>query len=167
MSALVLRKAENDDLSLLVGWLNDPNICRYLTENLRGGALTERLLAAGLRRRDQAWYLFSESADGLPLGLVALDAIEPQDSHANLWFVLGAKNRAGEGLTSAAIRLFCDKNPEGLHSVAAWAIDANEASVRCLKRAGFDLVGRLNEAARLDDGWHDRVLLQKTLSGGA
>ena len=157
-----LRKATGADLPHLVSWLNDPDICRYLTENLRRGDVTEMLLGAGLRRRDQAWYLFFEEVSEVPLGLVALDTIEADDCHANLWFLLGAQDRAGKGLTSMAIKKFCDENPENIHSVTAWAVSLNTASVRCMVRAGFQRVGIIQDAVWID-GWHDRVVMQRLI----
>lgn len=156
-----LRAATPDDAALLAAWLNDPATNRLLTSNLRGGGLDAKALALGLRRRDQVWMLFAESAEAPPAGLIALDGIDRADGVANLWFLLGDKAQARRGLTSAAIAAFCAANPADLHVATAWIVAENAASAACLRRAGFAQAGRIDEAVLIDGKRQDRILFQR------
>jgi RimJ/RimL family protein N-acetyltransferase len=158
-----LRKAERDDAGQISDWLNRPEIARYLSENLRHGGMTPMLVSAGLRRRDQLWMLFAPASGAEPCGLISLDGIEPEDGHANVWFLLGDAARAGQGLTSRALHLFCRINPAGLRVLSAWAVAANRASLRCMEKAGFEPVGRIREGALVEGVRHDRIVMQRLL----
>lgn len=162
MLAPGVRRAGPEDGDLIAGWLNRPSIRRYLTSNLRAGGMTAALVRAALRRPDQLWALFCGD-DDTPLGLIALDGIDGTDGLANIWYVLGVEDRAGEGLTSAALGRFLDANPLGLHCVTAWVAAPNRASVRCLVKAGFAEIGRISGAFAADGGRHDRLLYERLL----
>jgi D-alanyl-lipoteichoic acid acyltransferase DltB (MBOAT superfamily) len=97
-----LRDAGRDDAAMIAAWLNRPEINRYLSQNLRHGGMTALLVGVGLGRPDQHWMLFGPPS-GPPCGLIALDSIEREDGHANVWFVLGDPGLAGRGLTSRAL----------------------------------------------------------------
>lgn len=134
-----------------------------LSSNLRGGGLSAAALAIGLRRRDQLWTMFLPAPDASPAGLIAVDNIDPIDSIANIWFVLGDSSLRGKGLTSAAIVRFCCENPSGLHVLSAWIVDGNNASLTCLGKAGFELAGRISQAVRIAGERRDRILMQRII----
>lgn len=160
----MLRRASPDDAGLIAQWLSDTEITRYLTSNLRGGALTPQLVLMGLRRRDQAWFVYGHGDDpGAPQGLVAIDSIDAGDGVANLWFVLGAKTEGRRGITSRAIDELCRTNPMQLHVATAWVAEPNVASLKCLARAGFREVGRIENAVALPEGRCARVLFARGL----
>jgi len=160
----MLRRALPEDAERIARWLSDPDITRYLTSNLRGGTMTGQLVQMGLRRRDQAWFVFGEGENAAPLGLVALDSIDAGDGVANLWFVLGEQVVQRRGLTSRAIDALCRDNPLGLTVATAWAAEPNVASLKCLARAGFGEVGRISEAVALPEGRAARVLFARRLT---
>ncbi|WP_461209670.1 GNAT family N-acetyltransferase [Desulfocurvus sp. DL9XJH121] len=157
------RRATLDDAERICAWLNTPEINRLLTSNLRGVALNPGLVAAGLRRPDQAWFLFSESEGREPVGLLAFDSVDMVDRIANFWFLLAEPGLRGRGLTHTAISALLDANPLGLASVTAWAGTPNKASLACMRRAGFREVGVIERAFAVDGEVHDRILFQKLL----
>lgn len=161
--APVYRKAEMADAERICQWLNTPEINRYLTSNLRGVQLNAGLVAAGLRRPDQAWYLFNAAEGEEPVGLLAFDGVDAIDRIANFWFLLADAEQRSKGLTSAAIRTILRDNPLDLTSVTAWAGTPNAASLACMRKAGFEEVGVIRRAFMVDGGEYDRVLFQKLL----
>ena len=150
----MLTRARPEDADLIADWLSVEETRCWLTENLREKPVTAQLVKVALRRPDQAWFLFTDPAvgSGAHVGLVALDHIEPSDGVANLWYVLGEKEHAGRGLTTAAIKEFCCSNPLSLRVAMAWAAAPNIASIRCLEKAGFSLIGIVDDAFQLPDG---------------
>ncbi len=157
----MLRAALPADAPTISRWLSEPSINRWLTSNLRGQGLAPPLVQVALRRKDMAWWLFGDAEADAPAGLVALDSVDMIDGVANLWFVLGEHDKARRGLTSRAIRAFCDANPLGLVVATAWAIATNEASLRTLARAGFVEVGTIANAVALPEGRCGRILFAR------
>lgn len=161
----MIRAATDADADLIAAWLSDAGTTRYLTSNLRGGTLTPQVVKLALRRRDQGWFVFTaaDEAGAPPVGIVAVDAIDTVDGIANLWFVLGDPRLGGRGITSGAIAEFCAANPIGLHVVSAWVAEPNTPSLRCLARAGFKEIGRIEDAVELPEGRRARVLFARQL----
>ena len=157
-----IRRAHPDDADLIAAWLTQPALTRYLSSNLRTANMTPALVRAALRRRDQIWTLFMDQ-NKKPLGLIALDQIDPVDSLANLWYLLGQPDRARQGFTSTALRQLLDANPMRLATVTAWVGAPNEASRRCLVKAGFHQIGQITGAFVIDGVRHDRLLFEKVL----
>jgi RimJ/RimL family protein N-acetyltransferase len=160
----MLRPAQAQDAALIARWLSEPDNTRYLTSNLRDNTLTPALIQVGLRRKDQGWYLFDdETPAATPVGLLAVDSIDRVDGVGNLWFLLGEAAYRRRGLTARAIEAFCRANPLGLEVLIAWAGEPNEASLACLRRAGFREVGRIPNAFAVDRGRFARVVFERQL----
>jgi len=157
----MLRPADAQDAALIARWLSEPDNTRYLTSNLRDNKLTPALVQVGLRRKDQAWYLFGD--ENAPVGLLAVDSIDRIDGVGNLWFLLGEAAQRRRGLTARAIDAFCRANPLGLDVLIAWAGEPNEASLACLRRAGFREVGRIPNAFAVAGGRFARVVFERQL----
>ena len=161
----MLRPADAQDAALIARWLSEPDNTRYLTSNLRDNKLTPALVQVGLRRKDQAWYLFGDEG-ATPVGLIAVDSIDRIDGVGNLWFLLGEAAQRRRGLTARAIDAFCRANPLGLDVLIAWAGEPNEASLACLRRAGFREVGRIPNAFAVAGGRFARVVFERQLRRG-
>jgi [ribosomal protein S5]-alanine N-acetyltransferase len=161
----VLRRAEFADAPQIASWLSNPKNNRYLASNLRSlSTMNAGLVNAGLRRRDQAWFIFARAGAGsVASGLLAVDSIDEIDGVANLWYVLGDQSHGGTGLTTAAIARFVADNPLNLHSVTAWLGEPNVGSARCLEKVGFKMVGRVAEAFVIDGHRSDRLIFQRLL----
>jgi RimJ/RimL family protein N-acetyltransferase len=163
-----LRPARLEDASLIARWLGEPDNRRFLTSNLRENGLSAALIQVGLRRKDQAWYLFgADASDAAPVGLIAVDSIDRIDGIGNLWFVLGEAAYRRRGLTARAIEAFCRANPLDLNVLTAWAGEPNEGSLACLRCAGFREVGRIPNAFAVDGGRFARILFERQLQRAA
>jgi RimJ/RimL family protein N-acetyltransferase len=126
--------------------------------------MAPQALRIGLRRRDQGWFVFSSPvAAEEPAGLIAVDSVDPVDGVGNLWFLLGNKSQAGKGLTSMAIDEFCTTNPLKLAVLTAWVAAPNAPSLKCLERAGFSRIGRIENAVVLPEGRFARILFARNL----
>lgn len=164
----MIRAANVEDAEAIAEWLSDPSKTRYLTSNLRGATLSAQVVKLALKRKDQGWFVFTADDDpnGSPVGLVAVDSIDAVDGIANLWFVLGRSDLGGKGLTANAIDQLCRDNPLTLRVFSAWVVEVNTPSLKCLARAGFDNVGRIDNAVALDGTRSARVLFARQLSPG-
>jgi RimJ/RimL family protein N-acetyltransferase len=154
-----LRALETADIPLVAEWLNREENYRWLDF---GGGL-QALSAAALRvmnQRDVHRLRLFALDDGGPLGIVALSNINMPSRSATLWYVLGNKAFEGRGHTKQAARKMLKEGfgELGLHSVNAWVVETNQASIRILERIGFRLLGMQRECHLLDGVLRDRLL---------
>lgn len=155
-----LRSARSEDSELIASWLNNEEICRFLSSNLRGRVISPQLVNVTLKRRDQAWTIVL--VDSEPVGILVLDDFDATDGIANLWYCLGNLLIRGRRIMPAAIGLLASSPPLPVGVISAWVGSNNIASLRCLERGGFRLVGRIKNAFRVD-GIHDRVIFEKQI----
>jgi RimJ/RimL family protein N-acetyltransferase len=161
-----VRPAEIGDADGIACWLNDPEVYRYLTSNLRHGGMTAALVRSGLRRPDQSWHVIEAEGEGgaRPIGLIAFDTVDGEDGVANMWYLIGEGEFRGRGVAAEAITRLLDENPLGLVTVTAWVGEPNTASIHCLEKAGFRTVGRVTAAYHVEGRRYDRVLFEKLLA---
>ena len=157
---ITLRFADKDDAELIANWLANDEVRRYLSSSLRGRTVPSQLIEVTLKRRDQAWNIVL--VNGRASGLLVLDDYDAADGVANLWFCLGDLSMRGLHIMPEAIVLLASSPPLAVKVLTAWVGSNNMASLRCLKRADFRLVGRIKNAFRVN-GVHDRVIFEKQI----
>ena len=155
-----LRLADEEDAELISTWLANNEVRRYLSSNLREEIVPPQLIRVTLKRRDQAWNIVL--VNGKASGLLVLDDYDSTDGVANLWFCLGELSMRGAHIMPRAILLLASSPPLSVKVLTAWAGSNNTASLRCLERADFRLVGHIKNAFRVN-GVHDRVIFEKQL----
>ena len=156
----LVREAGAGDADRIADWLNRPWVRKYLSSNLRGGAMEPGLVRAALRRPDQSWHVVER--DGEACGLIVFDTIDRPDGIANIWYALADEGLGGSGLMSDALAELLGRNPLGLAVVTAWIGAPNRASARCLEKAGFRKVGEISSAFNVD-GRHNRLIFEMVL----
>ena len=166
---VTIRKLEREHLGTVAAWLSDPATNRLLTAEWRGRTIDATVLAIALRNRRNVFYQVEH--DGRVCGLVAFSDFEPTDRVAMIWYVLGDRSLAGRGVTTAAVRQMCDVGFRelGLASIWAMVFAPNLASLRVLRKAGFQDAGCIRQSERIDGAQVDRMLfdlLPGELTGG-
>jgi RimJ/RimL family protein N-acetyltransferase len=141
-------------------WLARRENHQWLDFGPSGPILTAPVLALMNRRPQHRLRLYTADDADVPIGLVALSDISATHGTANLWYVLGEKAFGGRGYTTRAVAgmLILGFGELGLHSVQAWAVEANGPSIAVLERNGFRRVGRLRECHTVGGQRYDRVL---------
>ena len=98
------------------------------------------------------------------MGVVGLSDIGPINRRANCWYALGDTRYAGRGIMRTACGLLVREGftTLDLHSLYAWAIVLNEASIRILEANGFARFGVQRQAFRFDErfvdiAWYDQL----------
>lgn len=151
------RPLTGDDLPLLHGWLNDPDVVRWCEGDDVSWAGVVRDYGAANPDPVEHWLATVEDR---PVGWIQCYAIAayPDESEPQHWIRLGLDPGAagidylvgdaaarGRGLGSAMIGAFVDDVVFGRHPtwdvVAASPMVANAASWRALAKAGFEYVG--------------------------
>jgi RimJ/RimL family protein N-acetyltransferase len=147
-------------LALAATWLADESNTRWLDFGHGRQTLPPGALMLMAKQPAQMFRIFTSETDDRPVGLVALSDIAPTFGTANLWYVLGAKEYGGRGLTTRAVsrlltEAFADRH---LVAVSAWAVDVNRASIAVLEKNRFTLIGRQRRCHVVGGDHHDRLL---------
>lgn len=136
----------NDATKKYCGWLNDPQVTRYLA--------TKRATIAGLKKYIQEK---NESSNSLffgiflkqnrkHIGTVKLEPINFKESKATVGIMIGDKNYWGKGLAPETIKLLIDYAFQKLKlkEVNLGVISENKAAIRAYQKVGFK-VDRINK----------------------
>lgn len=154
---LMLRPLTADDVSdRYVGWLNDPEVTRYLEP--RDRPATRAAILHYLQRfaggPDEIFAII-ERAGGAHVGNVTLNHVHPVHLTADTGLLLGERDRWGQGYASEAWSLVLRHAFDDLRlrKVIAGACEPNRASLAVLHKLGFRLEGTLRGEC-LVDGRH-------------
>ena len=146
---VALRLFEARDLTpRYVGWLNDPEVTRYLEVGKR--PVTREAAAAYVRRflDGSAGRLFAiiDQASGRHIGNVTLNHVDVRQGTADTGLMIGDTSFWGRGYATEAWRLLFGHAFEtlGLRVMTAGAVVGHEASIRALRALGFTLEGTVH-----------------------
>jgi RimJ/RimL family protein N-acetyltransferase len=148
---LRLRTLREDDVPLLFRWYSDPEVRHWsnLTEDPPELATIEahqqRFVAI---RDDPAQLLWCiEMLDGMPIGDLALQEIQPLQKRADLAISIGEKSYWGRGYGPEAIGLALDFAFGALdcRRVTLLVDSDNERAIRAYEKCGFEREGVLRE----------------------
>jgi RimJ/RimL family protein N-acetyltransferase len=140
---LTLDTIHPDDYAFIQEQFNDPSTRRQAGVSL---PLTEADVAEFVEETDDT-VQFMICRDGTPIGHVVLAELDTQAGTGELgWFVIVPDER-GNGYATEAVELCLGHafDDRGLHKIWARVIEGNEASIRVLKKLGFQREGVLRE----------------------
>lgn len=154
-----IRPFDTADASIAAAWLAAEENAKWLDFSRGVRSLNEIALRMMAQRDLHALYLYT-AQDGRPIGVVALSEIDRAFGTAGLWYVLGDKRHGGRGRTTLAARQLLRYGFEELrlHSIHAWAVASNRASVRVLEKCGFRLIGQRRRCHVVDGALYDRLI---------
>jgi RimJ/RimL family protein N-acetyltransferase len=122
--------------------------------------MTEEAAKHWVRRllnHDHAWIIEA----GTLIGEIRLDRVDLRDRRASLAIGIEDVTQLGKGLGSEAIDLALGYafNVLKLHRVSVRVVEYNLRAIRAYQKCGFVIEGREREAALVDGGWHDDVMM--------
>ncbi len=140
-------------------WLEDKTNSQWLDVGDGSNSFTPSWLKIMSKRRTHVIRVFTEDAADRPIGIVALDHVNPHFRSATVWAVLGDRTFARQGYTTRAVSAILTFGFQqlGLHSVNTWVV-AHNVSASIPPRLHFREVGRLRECHRIDGRYYDRIL---------
>ncbi len=160
-----LRAIERADAAALFRWFNDPNVIRFW--GFGEGIVSLNRVQADLEgwledepALDRPAAVIIESLDGEAIGVAILTEERRQDRGVELSLLIGEPDRWGQGLGSDALSVLIDAcfAQWGVHRIEARSEIGNERAHRWLRRAGFQLEGKLRGASFFDYAFHDQLL---------
>lgn len=157
-----LLELDNTLIALVAAWTEDPATSAWLDFGADVHSLSPLALKSMGARPLHCLRVFTgEGAEAdTPAGLVAFSHIGPESRQAMLWYLLGEKRLAGQGLTGRAVTRMLQYGfgPLGLASVWAWVADGNPGSAHILEKRGFRRIGVQRRCHHLDGRTVDRTL---------
>ena len=144
-----LRAVEEGDLSLLVRWMNDPEVRHWLGHSDRPDATVETVRGRfGLteeRFPNLVWMI--EEKDGRPVGHVGLLAVDPHHKRAELAISIGEKECWSRGYGTDAITVVLRHGFEALdlRRIDLHTDADNARGIRCYEKCGFVREGVMRE----------------------
>ncbi len=151
-----------EQLDLVAGWLSDPATNRWLNSEWRGKEASPRLVAMAMRNPRIRMYVVNFGST--PCGLIALYDIDEADRTASLWYFLGEKQFANQGVITTALQQLSTLafSELGLASLSGWIMADNLASRKVLEKAGFKPAGCLRKSACSEGRLVDRLWFDQT-----
>lgn len=157
ISPVALRPLAPEDAGVIAGWAADREFCRHAdwTVDLPP-AEARRFHEALIQAPPPDLIRLGAIHDGRLVGYVDLHGDQPR--RRELGFLIGERRLWGRGLgfLAAAAGLDHGFTNLGLEVVWAEALDANQRSVRILRRLGFEETGRGEEESFLDQPSYNR-----------
>lgn len=131
-----------DTLNLWVKWMNDPDIRKWMDDNLPTSkeVIDERLYIA---THDPKRHYFSIQTEGKQIGFISLRQDQMPQTTGEIGILIGEKEYQGRGLGAQAVETILKyaQNTLRLTSVRAIIKPDNEKSIRLFTGAGFVLTG--------------------------
>lgn len=144
-----LRPFEETDVTLrYLGWLNDPEVTRYLEIGKR--PVTRGDAAAYVRRflhgSTDRLFAIIDRASGRHIGNVALNHVDRRRGTADTGLMIGETSFWGRGYAAEAWGLLLEYafSTVGLREITAGAVVDHAASIRTLRKLGFRLDGTVH-----------------------
>jgi ribosomal-protein-alanine N-acetyltransferase len=161
-SLVLLRPLEHADLNeRYLSWLNDPEVTRY-TETGTFPSTAEDLenyYRSVIGSKNDVILAVVDKESGRHIGNVKLGPIHWVHRRATFGILIGEKEFWGKGAGLEATRLMVEYgfNRLNLHRIDLGVFAEHEAAVRCYKKAGFKVEGRMREDLFHGGKYKDRL----------
>lgn len=165
---LLLRLVSPDDVDVYLGWINDPEVSRYLDST---GMISVPYTRDEIADMMSAWPGATVSSGTVlsiiclaeghrPIGCAWVGGIDFNNGSCSAGLLIGDRSQWGQGYgreALSAIERFCFEGI-GLNRISASAYAPNERSIRLFEGAGFAREGVMRQSVRKDGEYVDEVL---------
>lgn len=159
-----LRAAERSDIPVMVPWLNDYGMSRFITTRAPMSVAQEERWFDGMLERQgaNAWFfVICRHGDDTPVGTLGLFEVDPTNGSAGIGISLGDPANFGQGLGTDALEALLDFGFGRLRLERLWldVYDFNERAIRSYEKAGFVREGVGRHGAYRDGKFVDVVAM--------
>ena len=154
---LLLRRYQMSDAEVLYEEIGSkPEVTRYISWNpcdSLKGAREFVTLNMEQYKRDQSFFGWAITMDGVLLGSIGVYNMDPQNESCELGYNL-RPDYQNRGITTETVKRVVDFlfRTVGMHKICASVHEENEASKKVLKKAGFSYEATAKEAIKEKDG---------------
>jgi RimJ/RimL family protein N-acetyltransferase len=157
---IIMRPPLRSDLSLLIKWINDPEVRPFL-KNAR--PVSEKMKEEWLERQSssQQDIILIIVLEGRPIGNIGLYDINWVDRRATTGSIIGEKDCRGKGYGTEAKMLLLEYafNTLNLRRIGSSVIAFNKRSFNCLKSCGYQEDGVRRKVFYRNGKYWDEILL--------
>ena len=144
-------------------WYSDPEVWRLSswTSKPLGVKAVQRLFEEReMSRTDDSFAIFRKDATD-PIGVISLMNISEAHLSADLSIIIGSPENRSQGFGAEAIEAILGYGFGNLklHRIALSVFDFNEQAISLYERLGFREEGRLRQAIKREDAFHDAILM--------
>ena len=154
---------ETDANDTYLGWLNDPEVNRYLESRHKKQALKglRAYIKETISEPANLFLAIVLKSNNRHIGNIKLGPIDNNHRLGDIGLIIGEKDCWGKGYATEAISLLVNYafKQLGLHKLTAGCYANNEGSAKAFIKAGFTDEGRLKSQYYCDGGYVDRICL--------
>ncbi|MEW6524755.1 MAG: GNAT family protein [Bacillota bacterium] len=159
---VILRALEETDLDNCMGWVNDPEVTRYLSTFVWpvSRAFEQAFLQQAVRQGDPHNRILAiVTRDGIYLGNCGLHRIDYRNGTAELGMVIGNKQYWGQGYGADVLLTLMGFafRQLGLRKLTLRVFQGNQRAMNLYTRCGFVVEGVLKEQHLIDGLYHDEI----------
>lgn len=150
---------ERDATAQYAGWLNDPEVNRFLATKSATVPELQTYIDAKHKQTDALFFGVYLKTDGTHIGTVKLEPIELEKKRATIAVMIGEKEYWGKGYAGEAMKILMDWcfGELGCDEVNLGVIAKNEAAIRAYEKIGFTETKRDLKYVTYGDELHDQV----------
>ena len=161
---IFLRPLERADLNeRYLAWLNDPEVTRYMETGLFPTTVEdlENFYRSVGGSKSDVLLAIADKKTGQHIGNVRLGPIHWVHRRASFGILVGEKEFWGKGVGLEATVLTVEYGfyRLNLHRIDLGVFAEHESAVRCYKKAGFKIEGRLRQDLFQGGEYRDRLLM--------
>ena len=158
-----LRRHRRENYPLYARWYGDEEVWKltsWATGPMRQAAVERLFRDRELSSVDDSFAIYREGK-GEPVGIIGLMNLSEANASADLSIIVGSAEDRDQGVGTEAIRLLLGYAFEelGLHRVGLSVFDFNEPAISAYEKIGFAHEGRLRQAVRRHNTFHDAILM--------
>lgn len=159
---IYLAPLDKDNIPLVLGWLADPDVNRYMLSGHEPIAIEDEIAWYDEMTASATDHVFQihVGEDGRYIGNVGLHRVDPKHRHAELGIMIGSKPDQGHGYGRDAMltTLGFAFDDLGLHRVYLRCDPDNARGVAAYTAVGFTQVGHERDAAFIEGEFHDHLV---------
>ncbi|MCF7815701.1 MAG: GNAT family N-acetyltransferase [Candidatus Pacebacteria bacterium] len=158
---VTLRPVLEQDVPLLLKWINDPEVSKYLKVHLPMMEADENEWFTSMHKRKPRDMVVAIVVDDKPIGTMGLHGIDHRQGHATTGALIGEKDCWDKGYGSEAKMLLLEFafNVLNLRKVYSNVIAFNERSHAYSLKCGYKEEGRLKDHHYAQGKYWDQIWL--------
>jgi len=159
-----LRPLEREDLALVAGWRNSPEVYEFMFEQEPISLAQQERWYEGVISSDDRYYFVIETIDGDPIGLVYLVQLDWRNRRAEWGFYIGELNyrMSGHAAEAELLLLQYGFHHLNLHRICCQCFAFNTKVIAMHRRFGFKEEGRLRDHVFHGGRYEDVILMGMT-----
>lgn len=164
---IYLRKISEEDVSdRYLGWLNNPQINKYLESRFKLQTKQDVLnfVKSKLKNDNEPMFVICTIDNNEHIGNIKLGPINPYHKSGSIGLIIGTEDYWGKGIATEAIRLLTEYGFEvlKLNKIDAGAYSENIGSINAFKKCGYIEEGLLRKHVICGEKMMDVVLVGMT-----